>query len=218
MIVPVLVLYLPAIADICTTFVAALAAVDLPGVDAVEALPALSASVLAALKRRRGRPRKFDGPSRALTLTLPESILAVLAEIDPDPSRAIVQLAMRKAAVNGKPPAELAIFGDQAVITIRRTPALERRTGIRLVPLPDGRALISFDHPKTTAELELTLTDALARERLDADEREVFEAIVAILQEARRTGDATLHRRNIVVLESMRRARDGRKQRRRLRS
>jgi hypothetical protein len=74
--------------------------------------------------------------------------------------------------------------------------------------------LISFDHPKTTAELELTLSDALVRERLDAEEREVFEAIVAILQEARRTNDVTLHRRNIVVLESTRQARVARKQRR----
>jgi hypothetical protein len=214
MILPVSVSFLPAVADTWTILVAALSAIDLPGVDAVEALPAVSASVVAALKRRRGRPRKFDGPSRALTLTLPENILAVLASIDPDPSRAIVRLATRKPATNGKPPAELAIFGDQAVITIRRTPALERRTGIHLVPLPDGRALISFDHPTTTAELELTIMDALARERLDAEEREVFEAIVAILQDARRTGDVTLHRRNIVVLESTRRLREARKQRR----
>jgi hypothetical protein len=195
---------IPELSQVWGTLVVGLAGLDIPGMDVVDTLPALSASVVAALKRGRGRPRKFATPSRALTLTLPESILAALARIDPDPSRAIVQLALRKGPTNGKPPAELAVFGDQAVITVRRTPALERRTGIHLIPLPDGRALISFDHPKTTAELELTILDALERESLDSEEREVFQAIVAILQDARRTGDIVLHRRNIVVLESHR--------------
>ena len=204
----------PALPDVWASAIVALAGFDIPGMDVLETIPALSASVVAALKRGRGRPRKFAAPSRALTLTLPESILAVLARIDPDPSRAIVQLAVRKAATNGKPPAELAVFGDQAVITVRRTPALERRTGIHLVPLPDGRALISFDHPKTTAELELTILDAIARESLDSEEREVFEAIVAILQDARRTNDVILHRRNIVVLESRRQPRETKAKRR----
>jgi hypothetical protein len=87
------------------------------------------------------------------------------------------------------------------VITIRPTPSLERRVGIDLVPLPDGRALISFDQPTTIPELELTLSDALEDASLTAAERQVFESIRAILNEARRSSRVTLLRRSIIVLE-----------------
>src|SRR5688572_21565848 len=43
-------------------------------------------------RRGRGRPRKFAGPSRAVTLTLPESVLSTLASVHEDISKAVVQL------------------------------------------------------------------------------------------------------------------------------
>jgi hypothetical protein len=153
-------------------------------------------------RRGRGRPRKFAAPSRAVTLTLPEETLARLATIDEDVSHAIVRLCARhRPATSPRPPAELATFGRRAVITIRPTPALERRVGIDLVPLPNGRALISFDQPKTIPDLELTLNDALEDRSLAAEERQVFESIRAILREARRSADVRLLRRSIIVLE-----------------
>jgi hypothetical protein len=170
--------------------------------DAEFASVASGVSVSSALKRRRGRPRKFESPSRAVTLTLPESVLAVLSSIHQDISRAVVHLTQRRAAAKPKPMAELSIFGRNAVITVRPTPSLEKRAGVHLVPLPDGRALISFEQPRTVAELELTLQDALEDRSLPGEDRAVFEAIVAILKDARRSRDVTLHRRTIIVLES----------------
>lgn len=165
-------------------------------------LSTMSPPLASALRRRRGRPRKFAAPSRAVTLTLPESVLESLAAIDPDPSRAIVQLAKQRAPKNGRAPAELSVFGRRAVITVRPTTSLERRMGIDLVPLPDGRALISFDQPKTTEELELLLYDALDDPKLPREDRQLFEAIGDILKEARRSAGVTLLRRSIIVLES----------------
>ena len=161
---------------------------------------------LAALApRRRGRPRKFAAPSRAVTLTLPVETLTRLAAIDGDVSRAIVRLLdAQRPSPGRRQAAELSTFGRRAVITIRPTPALERRTGIELVPLPNGRALISFDQPKTIADLELTLSDALDDRTISAEERQVFEAICAILKEARRSNEIRLLRRNIIVLEYVR--------------
>ena len=161
---------------------------------------------LAALApRRRGRPRKFAAPSRAVTLTLPEETLKGLAAVDSDVSHAIVRLLETQRPSNARrPAAELSTFGRRAVITIRPTPALERRTGIELVPLPNGRALISFDQPRTIADLELTLSDALEDRTISADERQVFESICAILKEARRSNEIRLLRRNIIVLEYVR--------------
>ena len=155
-----------------------------------------------ALRRRRGRPRKFTTPSRAVTLTLPETVISRLTAVDPDLSLAVVAIAKRRTPTNGRPPAELAVFGRRAVITIRPTVSLEQRTGIHLVPLPDGRALISFDHAKTIAELELLLYDALEDPKLEGDDRKVFESIGAILRDARRANDVTLVTASIIVLES----------------
>ena len=90
---------------------------------------------------------------------------------------------------------------------MRPTPSLERRADIQLVPLPDGRALISFAQPKTIAELELTLNDAVEDSSLPQADRELFAAIVQILKDARHSADVMVHRRNIIVLESSKRKR-----------
>ena len=121
----------------------------------------MSQKVASTLKRRPGRPRKFAGASRALTVTLPESVFEILRGVDPDISRAIVRIAERRVPEPSRPATELMVFGKRAVITVRPTPTLERRTGVSLVPLPDGRALISFDEPTTVEELELLLYDAI---------------------------------------------------------
>jgi hypothetical protein len=160
------------------------------------------ASISGALRRRRGRPRKFEGPSRAVTLTLPESVIAALSAVHPDLSRAIVSLTKRAGRSRRQPPAALAVFGKRAVITIRPTRSLEKLTGINLVPLPDGRALISFHQAKTVAELELLIYDALEDDALDVEDRRVFEGIGTILRDARRSADVSLQHRSIIVLES----------------
>jgi hypothetical protein len=160
--------------------------------------------VTTSLRRGRGRPRKFAGPTRAVTLTLPEAALTALASVHEDISKAVVQLTQRLRK-ESHPLAELTVFGRSAVITVRPTPSLERRADIQLVPLPDGRALISFAQPRTIAELELTLNDAVDDASLPQEDRELFAAIARILKDARRSGDVMVHRRNIIVLESSRR-------------
>ena len=109
-------------------------------------------SVGDAIAPRRGRPRKFSRPSRAVTLTLPEEVLDALAAVDPDLSRAVVRVDPAEHGPAPHPPAELAAFGRHAVIVVNPSRTLERRIGVELVPLPDGRALISFDEPRTIAE------------------------------------------------------------------
>ena len=73
-----------------------------------------------------------------------------------------------------------------------------------LVPLPDGRALISFERPRTIAEVELTIADAIADHRLSRTDQATFKAIEEILRAARRSKDVTLQQRSIIVLESRR--------------
>ena len=97
-------------------------------------------------------------------------------------------------------------FGQRAVIVVNPTRTLEQRTGVTLVPLPDGRALISFERPRTIAEFELTVADAIADHRLSRTDQATFKAIEEILRMARRSKDVTLQQRSIIVLESHRRA------------
>lgn len=157
-----------------------------------------------AAQRGRGRPRKFAAPSRAITLTLPEATIERLARIDGDLSHAIVRLAERyRPSRDREAPAVLVRFGRRAVISVKPSSALERRAGIELVPLPDGRALISFAQPVSIADLELTLVDALDDPGLAAEERQVFGFIHTILKDARQSSAITLLRRSIIVLEAV---------------
>jgi hypothetical protein len=142
-----------------------------------------------------------------VTLTLPEHVIEALAGIDPDLSRAVVRLAQPELAKAPHASAELAAFGRQAVILVHPSRTLEQRTGVVLIPLPDGRALISFDEPKTIAELELQLQDILEDSQLLDSDRQTLEQISAFLREARRSSAVTLKRRNIIVLENAHKAR-----------
>ena len=89
---------------------------------------------------------------------------------------------------------------------------------IGLVPLPDGRALISFERSTTPEALELMIADALEDRDLPAADRAVFAAIVHILRNARRASDVALRQANIIVIESRRRLRNSAKPQRRTRN
>jgi hypothetical protein len=159
---------------------------------------------ISSLDPRRGRPRKFEAPSRAVTLTLPNTVIAALADIDPDLSRAVVNLIQSVIPREPRAPAELATFGKSAVIIVRPTPALEERTGVKLIPLSGGGALISFADAVNVARLELSIRDALEDPTLDEADREIFTGIAEILKSSRRSRNVELRQRNVIVLEHTR--------------
>jgi hypothetical protein len=166
---------------------------------------------MSQLETRRGRPRKFAAPSRTVTLTLPIHTIDALTAVDEDLGRAIVRLAPQGGATAAANPAALTRFGRHAVIVVNPTRALAARIGVELIPLPDGRAIISFARSTTPAELELLLEDALDDRDLEPGDRDTFEAILAIIREARRSADVSLLQRSILVLESRRRPRRARR-------
>jgi len=151
---------------------------------------------------RRGRPRKFARPSHAVTLTLPDEVIQALSAVDADLSRAVVRVTQPEIARRPHPAAELVVFGRRAVIVVTPSRTLEQLRGVVLIPLSDGRALISFDEPGTVAELELQLQDLLEEHKLPAADRQVLLEISRILREARRSDEVALMRRNIIVLET----------------
>lgn len=153
---------------------------------------------------RRGRPQKFGRPSRAVTLTLPEDVIGRLTAIDEDLGRAVVRMALPlKGAAAPLPPAELSKYGDSAVIVVKRTSALEQIPGVTLVPLPDGRALISLDDTMSLSDFELKLRDVIDETAGgELRDRAALASIAEILKTARRTRGITVHLRSIIVLQS----------------
>jgi len=150
---------------------------------------------------RRGRPRKFGRPSRAVTLTLPEDVIATLQGIDADLSRAVVRALQTLTPQEPAAPAELASYGNRSVILVPPSRVLRERTGVELVPLSDGRALISMDDRHSIPKLELQLTDALDDPALDADSRELFGTLVGILRNARQDDGVQVRQQQIIILE-----------------
>lgn len=150
-------------------------------------------------KARRGRPLKFSRPARTVTLTLPEDVIQVLTRADADLGRAVVRLAMTSTD-EGSAAAEVTQFGSRGVIVVPPTRALSALPGVELIPLADGRALISLDTTLTAAGLELQLRDQLDGADLDSASRKVFDAVCQILQGSRREGQITT--RQILVLRS----------------
>src|SRR5215471_6505244 len=101
-------------------------------------MPGVSAKP--AVARGRGRPRKFGRPSRAVTVTLPEDVLTRLGAIDDDLGRAVVA-AVDRAAPKTKlpPPAELATYGNHAIILVTPVKALKQLPGVELIPIGGNR-------------------------------------------------------------------------------
>ncbi len=156
---------------------------------------------MALSKPRRGRPLKFSRPARTVTLTLPEDIILSLSATDADLGRAVVRLVMGAGTHHAvSAAAEVTQFGARGIIVVPPVRALSALPGVELVPLADGRALISLDPSRTPAEFELQLLDALEDKGLDAAARMVFKKVCDVLRDARRTRQMTT--RQILVLRT----------------
>ena len=161
------------------------------------------------MARRRGRPRKFGRASRAVTVTLPEDVLARLAAIDADLGRAIVTAVEREAAprLRTPPPAELASYGNHAVILVSPIRALRQLPGVELIPIGANRALIALDGVHQIPRLELDVRDAIERNAGDPAQRAALVSLAKILRDARGSQQLTVAERTIIVLEYGRRRR-----------
>lgn len=138
-----------------------------------------------------------------MALTLPEDVIAALHRLDDDLARAVVRLSQPLIDGRERPETvELSQHHDDAVIVVPPAKGLERIDGVSLVPLPDGRALISLDEAMTTADFELSLRYALdAEQELTRPDRAVMASIAEILRHARHTKGISLHERSIIVLK-----------------
>jgi hypothetical protein len=94
---------------------------------------------------------------------LPEDILARLSTVHTDVGSAIVQLVEKRTPAKPVPirSAEVTRYGNRAVIIVTPGPTLRRLRGVQLVPVGNGRALISLAASTPISSLELQVRDAL---------------------------------------------------------
>lgn len=154
----------------------------------------------------RGRPRKYGRAARPVTVTLPEDVLTRLRATHNDLGQAIVTLVERRtpARRTAPPSADVAAYGNHAVIVVTPTKALKRLPGVQLVPIGSGRALISLDAPRTIAQFELDLRDAAEGKDVCDDDRKALRSIAEILSKSRRSRGVSVEERTIIVLEAKR--------------
>jgi hypothetical protein len=137
-------------------------------------------------------------------VTLPEDVLARLSAVHADVGSAIVNLVEKSAPVRAVPirPAEVTRYGNRAVIIVTPSPTLRRLRGVQLVPVGNGRAIISLSSSTSISSLELQVRDALERMPPQNREREGLQMLADILRRSRGSRELASEARTIIVLAS----------------
>jgi len=139
----------------------------------------------------RGRPRKFRGPSRVVTLTLPVETIERLGRIDDDRGKAIVKatdIATRAGDPNDGSVALVEVAPGLGMLTVPGCASLRDVPNLALVEITPARFLIVLAAGTQLSELEITVADrleALATE--DNEDRNILSALLGQLRALRRS-------------------------------
>lgn len=126
--------------------------------------PAGAPGIVKGKRGKGGRPRKFGEPSYPVTITLPESTLRALAEVDPDRATAIVRLAgaARSVAEDSTRLARIVEIGKgRAVIIVASSRALAKIPFLQLIETSPGQFLLALQPGNDFKNLELAVRDEL---------------------------------------------------------
>jgi hypothetical protein len=143
-------------------------------------------------KKKTGRPPKFLGPRRPVTVTLPDDTLAQLAFIDPDRARAIVKVTNAAMALDAKRPSQIELVDvapGLAIVIIGPSRLLQRIKWLRLVEVAPMRFLLSIPVGTSIDSLELAVVELLEESRSHGDaERSLLEQLRDLMRKLRRRG------------------------------
>jgi len=151
-----------------------------------------------------GRPPKFPGPRRPVTLTLPERTLRGLASIDPDRARAIVKAT--DAALGGGPKSGarvelIKVAPGTSLIVVGYSRYFQRIPCLGLVEFAPGRFILTVPSGTSVDSLEIALGDVLedfpAR---DVADRVTLDELRHVLHRFRRS--EALSKVEILLLET----------------
>ena len=138
---------------------------------------------------KKGRPPKFQEPRRPITVTLPESVLAQLAAIDPDRAQAIVKAtkaAMPLDAKRRKPVELVEVLPGLSIIVVGPSRYLQKLNWLRLVELAPLRFLLTIPSGTAVESLELAVIDLLQGLKSYEDwEKSLLEALRDLMRHLR---------------------------------
>jgi hypothetical protein len=144
-------------------------------------------------RSKAGRPPKFHGARRPITVTLPEQTLDLLAAIDPDRARAIVKAtaaAFPLDAQRQKPVELVQIAPGLAIVTIGPSRLLSTISWLRLVEIAPMRFLLSIPTGTSVDSLELAIIELLENaDAIDDWERAMLDQLRTLVRKVRRRGD-----------------------------
>lgn len=131
-----------------------------------------------------GRPRKFSEPSRPITVTLPESTLKGLRQIDSDRGRAIVKLTSAALGKTHRPGVEIVKMAPHTgLLVIGPCPALRQIPFLHLIEVAPARFILALDRGNDFKALELAIQDVL--DELPEAEAEERKLVAELLRHAR---------------------------------
>jgi hypothetical protein len=142
---------------------------------------------------KSGRPPKFRGPRRPVTVTLPESTLARLASIDPDRARAIVKATDAAMPLDSKSEMQVdlvEVSPGLAMIIVGPSQLLQRIEWLRLVEVAPMRFLLSIPPGTSIDSLELAVIELLEDTKPNDDrERSLLIQLRDLIRTLRRRGE-----------------------------
>jgi hypothetical protein len=163
-------------------------------------------------KIKSGRPPKFHGPRRPVTVTLPESTLARLASIDQDRARAIVKVTDVAMPLDARQKQiELVeVAHGLAIIIVGPSQLLQKIKWLRLVEVAPMRFLLSIPLGTSIDSLELAVIELLEDAKLYDDwERSLLSQLRALIRKLRRRGE--LSKAEMLFVDTRRDGRTGAK-------
>ena len=150
-----------------------------------------AAPKLPVKKGAGGRPPKYSGPSRPVTLTLPESTLEGLQQIHADRGQAIVKLT--EAALRTGPASQAQVeivqmADNTGLLVVGPSKALRRIPFLHLIEVAPGRFLIAMDPGNDYRSLEIALRDVLdVVAKDDPRERELITQLLEQISHLRKS-------------------------------
>jgi hypothetical protein len=154
-------------------------------------------------KNTGGRPRKFNEPSKVITVTLPLRTLSQLEAVSPDRAAAIVKVtdaALRTAGPTSRQVDVVTVLPGKAVILIGPSTHLKRIPWLQLVEVSPTRHLLVLPSGTPIESLEVALSDILETMPGDDWEREMLTDLRDKLTVLRR--DRKMQKAEIIFVES----------------
>ena len=147
-------------------------------------------------KSNSGRPPKYSGPSRPVTVTLPESTLEALRRIDEDRGLAIVKAAewaQGDHAESSSPVEIVQMAPGKGLLVVGATVALKRIPFLRLIEIGPDRHLLALDRGNDFRSLEIAVRDVFDDVPEDqVYEREMLKSLLAHIRDLRKAEKVTM--------------------------